>query len=304
MNNMPRKTKYRAISISVIVATERSLKYTQRLLNSIEKNQYPHVEVIVIACPQSSIKKINATYRFPVRLIRTTCCNIAEQRNMGIHAAHGTWCYFLDDDALLLPRSLHNIRTYLMRHSSQIVGGPVISSTFHTFQFFEGYIMDDLRLHIQRVSREPPLSRVLCPLLMGTNLLVQTSLLRGKLGLFDEKIAYFNDEVDLLLRAHTLHIPIVNTPTLSIIHTLAYQSKRINKNGIMTDFSASVENKLYVWKKHHQIIPMTGFVIQFAKEIGWKVRYIFAMNTRKHSFRRLFFSLSSLVYGLIRGLLK
>jgi len=86
----------------------------QRALDSVAAQDYPNIEVVVVAA-SASHRDLPATCgAFPLRLVRTTrALKRAEAANVALEAARGEWFNFLDDDDELLPMHVSRLRAAL-----------------------------------------------------------------------------------------------------------------------------------------------------------------------------------------------
>jgi glycosyltransferase involved in cell wall biosynthesis len=89
----------------------------QRALDSVAAQDYPNVEVVVVAT-NASHRDLPATCgAFPLRLVRTArALKRAEAANVALEAARGEWFNFLDDDDELLPMHVSRLRAALDAH--------------------------------------------------------------------------------------------------------------------------------------------------------------------------------------------
>ena len=97
--------------VSVVIPSYRQPRFVRRAIESARLQSYANVEVIVVdddSRDRSIATAAEEVWRDPrVRLLR---CHhnggLGRARNVGLAAARGTYCLFLDSDDYLLPGAL------------------------------------------------------------------------------------------------------------------------------------------------------------------------------------------------------
>jgi hypothetical protein len=87
----------------------------QRALDSIAAQDYPDIEVVVVAAGAAAHRDLpDRCGTFPLRLVRTAKpLARAEAANVALESARGDWLNFLDDDDELLPMHVSTLRAAL-----------------------------------------------------------------------------------------------------------------------------------------------------------------------------------------------
>ncbi len=87
----------------------------QRALDSIAAQDYPNIEVVVVAAGAAEHRDLaDRCGAFPLRLVRTAKpLARAEAANVALESARGDWLNFLDDDDELLPTHVSTLRAAL-----------------------------------------------------------------------------------------------------------------------------------------------------------------------------------------------
>src|SRR6185312_5964220 len=87
----------------------------QRALDSIAAQDYPNIEVVVVAAGTAPHRDLpDRCGAFPLRLVRTSKpLARAEAANVALESARGDWLNFLDDDDELLPMHVSTLRAAL-----------------------------------------------------------------------------------------------------------------------------------------------------------------------------------------------
>lgn len=86
----------------------------QRALDSVAAQDYPNIEVVVVAADPAHRAMPATCGAFPLRFVPTArALKRAEAANVALEAARGEWFNFLDDDDELLPSHVSNVRAAL-----------------------------------------------------------------------------------------------------------------------------------------------------------------------------------------------
>ncbi len=116
------------IKVSIVIATYLRSEELKRALDSLAKQTYNNIEIIVVddsgksewnAAVSETVGSFAQTVSFPVRLITNeTNRGSAESRNIGIKAAQGEYVTFLDDDDVYLPDKVKNQLESMLENNS------------------------------------------------------------------------------------------------------------------------------------------------------------------------------------------
>lgn len=106
--------------VSVIVPTFDRAAMVQELLRSLEEQDWPSLEVIVVDDGSrdgtfAALERWIARSSLDMRLVRQGNCGPAAARNRGLAAASGEFVYFIDSDDLVLPTGLSRLVAELQR---------------------------------------------------------------------------------------------------------------------------------------------------------------------------------------------
>jgi glycosyltransferase involved in cell wall biosynthesis len=86
----------------------------QRALDSVAAQDYPNIEVVVVAADPAHRAMPATCGAFPLRFVPTArALERAEAANVALEAARGDWFNFLDDDDELLPNHVSRLRAAL-----------------------------------------------------------------------------------------------------------------------------------------------------------------------------------------------
>lgn len=95
-------------TISIVIPARNEENDIERLLNSIESNEYTNYEVVVVD-GNSNDRTREVARSFGARVIEGPCRGPAVARNIGWRNADGEWIMFLDADWRLKENALQKI---------------------------------------------------------------------------------------------------------------------------------------------------------------------------------------------------
>ncbi|PAW77821.1 MAG: hypothetical protein B9S32_09465 [Verrucomicrobia bacterium Tous-C9LFEB] len=114
-----------ALPYTIIIATCQRPEPLRRALASIVAQTCPPERVIVVDA-QVGLSSEPVVREFsrvmPVHYVRSEVASAAEQRNQGIDLCDSPYVVFLDDDAVLYPRTLEQLAA-VFREQGEVVGG-------------------------------------------------------------------------------------------------------------------------------------------------------------------------------------
>lgn len=125
--------------ISVIVPVHNGSRYVERCINSIVKNTYKNIEIIIVENASTDntygICKKLSEQDDRIRLLSTEECGLPNARNIGIAHAHGDWISFVDADDYISPVMLQKLMETTLEYSADLVFCDFIhgSEEFHVF---------------------------------------------------------------------------------------------------------------------------------------------------------------------------
>ncbi len=109
--------------VSVIIPAYNAEKYIEIAVNSVLKQSYPNIEIIVIN-DGSTDNTLDVLSRFPnIVVISTENKGVSNARNMGIEASKGEYISFLDADDELDQNAIDSLMVSCLKYDADICGG-------------------------------------------------------------------------------------------------------------------------------------------------------------------------------------
>ena len=222
------------MNVSIIINTYNRHSQLRACLENLRHLKYKLFEVVVVNGPSTDETEI-VCQEFGDSLKYCLCpeANLSMSRNIGIAAAAGDICAFIDDDALTHSDWLSNIVSEYTSEKIWAVGGYTMDHTGLSYQA--------TAVLCDRFGKDYPVysgidtesfcfpGSPLYPSLLGTN----SSFRKNKLfeiGGFDENFAYFLDETDVCLRLVDAGGMIKYNPKAIIFHRYAASHLRDHEN--------------------------------------------------------------------------
>ena len=117
--------------ISLVVATLQRVSALESLLESLCAQNYPGLDVIIVdQNADDRLAPVQASFqnRLALRRLRSSVCNIAHARNLGIASANGEIIGFPDDDCLYPSGTLNHVAgAFAANTTLAILTGPAFS---------------------------------------------------------------------------------------------------------------------------------------------------------------------------------
>ncbi len=244
------------MNVSIIINTYNRGAKLRECLRNLRHLKYNDFEVVVVNGP--STDETEAVCREAGDAIKYCRCpevNLSMSRNIGIAAAAGEICAFIDDDALTHPSWLSEIVTHYDSPKVVGVGGYTLDNTGTQYQA-TATLCDRLG---QDYGVANPATETFCfpgsplyPSLLGTNSSFRRAALL-EIGGFDETFAYFLDETDVCLRLIDRGGIIRYAPKAIVHHRYAPSHLRTLSNVPKTRFMP-IRSKAYFMLRHGQLL--------------------------------------------------
>jgi glycosyltransferase involved in cell wall biosynthesis/GT2 family glycosyltransferase len=248
------------VSFSVIVSTFNRAATLADCLISLRQQTHPAFEVIVVVGPCNDATPLVLAEHGPrCKVVHCAERNLSRSRNLGLAAAAGDVCAFIDDDAVAHPRWLERLGWAYADEAVGGAGGFTVDNTGTAFQcrytvcdrFGNATLLD----HIDPASRLAQAGMWLFPSLLGTNSSFRTALLR-RIGGFDERFEYMLDETDVCLRLADQGHRIVTEPGAVVFHRYAESHIRDQRRIAKTQLAPSRSKAHFVFKHTSARLPL------------------------------------------------
>lgn len=209
----------KAPAVSVIVVSSGRPTLLKRCLKSLFQLQYSAFEIVVVA-DQPGLDAVTSLPQADLIKRRLqTDANISKARNDGLAMAAGSYCAFLDDDAVAEPYWLN----HLVAEGRDFVTGPVIGRNGFSVQWGRMAVSGTTQdWHLQDGDALPYGAALK---LHGCNFMGRRDLLLG-LGGFDEALRFFLDDSDLSLRVAASGADVAFVAGARVHHAFAASARR------------------------------------------------------------------------------
>lgn len=217
------------LRFSVIVASQRRPKWLRRCLLSLRQQRYPHFEIIVVA-DRGSLQSLNNAD--DIKTVEFEDANLSKARNLGIGAAAGDVCAFIDDDAAAEPLWLAHLATGLQKTSADAAVGFVRGRNGISFQSQAASVDAEAETHEEQVETPeayvPKLTKGRALKLIGTNMAIRRAVLCDLHG-FDQNYRFFLEDADLSLRLAEHGFRSAVVPFATVHHSFAPSPRRTQR---------------------------------------------------------------------------
>ena len=137
--------------VSVIIPSHNRFEYLQNAINSVQKQNYSNIEIIVINDCSTQDEYYTHTFDSNVRKIDLKenqrevlgFISVGHVRNFGLEKANGKYVAFLDDDDIWLPNKINNQVSLLESSKNKLsstdgfIGKGIFSSNKHYLKYNE-----------------------------------------------------------------------------------------------------------------------------------------------------------------------
>ena len=238
--------------ISVVISTFNRARVLADCLIALRRQTHPAFEVIVVVGPcTDATEDVLAEHGACCKIVRCAERNLSRSRNLGIDAAAGEICAFIDDDAVAHPRWLELLDAAYADDEVGGVGGWTVDNTGAGFQcrytvcdrFGNATMLD----HVDPATRLAEAGMWMFPSLLGTNSSFRTAALR-RIGGFDEVFEYMLDETDVCLRILDAGLRVVTVAKALVFHRYAESHVRDHRRIAHTQLAPSRSKAHFVVK--------------------------------------------------------
>lgn len=254
--------------VSIIVLNWNGERVIRSSLNSIRKLDYPNTEAIVVDNGSTDTSIDMIVNEFPdFRLVKNERnLGFSAGMNVGIRESRGDLVLLYNNDAIAHPKSLSAmVKTILSEDGTAVVGGlilyddpkDVIESRGGRFDLITGVIWAEGNGERLRTGYLPD-ERLVTDLeyVSGCVLLIRKEAIQ-KIGLFDEQVVLWSQDLDWCLKAKRAGFKCVLNPSAMIWHIGSYSSRRTPSRS----YSGKLKSDIQVIMLHFPIIPMLSALL-------------------------------------------
>ena len=286
--------------VSVIVCTYNRSQYLAKCLDSLERQKYPYLEIIVVNGPSTDNTKGILKKYINITIINQENLNgLSFARNLGIKVGHGEIMAFIDDDAVADENWIQSLVEGYTEDSVGGVGGLVYGPNKMHYQFDNGVIN---RCGIPTAIRDEnrKFKKDEFPIIMGTNCSFRKKALYLVDG-YDPYFRYYHDESDLCVRIAKKGYDIVYRKDAFVIHDMVEGHNR--KSSYDLNWQEIMKNIIYfILSNFNEEIQ--SYTIRPAKALAWWIKYFIPVYLKNDiSFAQLLNIYSKLIKGAVRGYL-
>ncbi len=246
---LPRTVRRRPM-VSVVINTCNRARQLERCLATLGQQTYANFEVVVVNGPsQDETAAVLASYGDKIATAQVRSRVLSISRNEGIARSSGELIAFIDDDAVPHPRWLEELAAAFDAPEVGAAGGLVYRMHSGDIEFRNGIIdgegfvrWDEPAPGFHWDWEEGFLNTV-----SGNNCMFRRSALE-QIGGFDERIEYYHDEADVILRLHQAGLLTVHRPQAIVYHEAAGSHNR--RSPYQLNWFAIAKNTIYCMVKN------------------------------------------------------
>lgn len=227
--------------LSIIIVNTNNCKLLQECLGSIYKNTHKlGLEIIVVDNNSSDGSQDMVTMFFPkVNLIRNKeNAGFIKATNQGLKIYRGRYACLLNDDTIVKESTFDQMVEYMDKNPNIGACSPKLLNTDGTPQK-QGSIFQKRFWN----SKKP----IEIDFAIGACLMARREVI-DKVGILDEKLFFYNDDIDWCKRIRKAGYKIIFIPSAEVVHYGGYSSKRVFNRRL---FVEGFRGGLYFAKKHY-----------------------------------------------------
>jgi len=262
------------MDLSIIIPSFNTKHLTTRCLRSIIetlKHSKLRYEIIVIdnASHDGSVEVLNKYFPQVIKILNKENVGYGSANNQGLKAAKGDYCLMLNSDIDALNGSLEKLMEFARAHPKSFVGGKLYNEDgslqsscgpgFTPWYVFLMLFCQADKLNITRYSPD----RVMRAMWVSGACLLGTKKSFYDVGLFDQGIFMYMDEIEFLERARKKGYHVWFTPGARFIHTGAASSG--NKRSPVKNIFRGL---MYFYRKHY---PQYVFILKLMLNVKGRI---------------------------------
>ena len=237
--------------ISVVINTYNRARHLERCLETLRRQVYRDFEVVVVNGPSTDdTQAVLRRFEGQVRVVETSSRVLSVSRNLGILSSAGELVAFIDDDAVSDPNWLKWLTRPFTDPTVGAAGGLVYRWTGRDIEFQNGII--DVEGFVRWNEPVPGThwswGDGYINTVSGNNCMFRRTALE-KIGGFDERIEYYHDEADVVMRLQKNGFRTVHVGDAIVYHEAARSENRAGKHTL--NWRVICKNTLYCALKNY-----------------------------------------------------
>ncbi len=229
------------MDLSVIIITLNNKKILDECIDSVKRHTKSiSYEIIVVDNNSGDGTQALIRSKYPdVKLIgNEKNLGFSAANNKGLKIAGGRYSVLLNDDTYIKDDAFGTMVKFMDGRTDIGICGPKLLNTDGSVQR-QGSILSAYKWH----SKSP----VEVNFVLGACMFIRASAIE-KIGLLDENLFFYNDDLDLCKRAKSASFKVVYCPDARVYHYGGYGSKRMPGKKL---FVEGFRGGLYFCKKHY-----------------------------------------------------
>jgi GT2 family glycosyltransferase len=263
------------MDLSIIIPSFNTKHLTTRCLRSIIetlKHSDLTYEIIVVdnASRDGTVEELNTQFPQVIKILNKENKGYGTANNQGLKIAKGTYCLMLNSDIDALNKSLEKLLEFARAHTKSFVGGKLYNedgslqpSCGPMFSLWYVFLMLFCQADKLSITRYSPDHQKCVGWVSGACLLGKREYFFD-VGLFDQEIFMYMDEIEFLYRAAGKGYTVLFTPHAKFIHTGAASSAN-SRSPVKNIFRGLI----YFYRKHRT--PFEVDVLQFMLTVKAKI---------------------------------
>ncbi len=270
------------MKLSLVIVSYNTKSLLQACLNSINLQLTPQIEVIVVDNNSSDGSPAMVKNSFPHIQLITNSQNMgyAKANNQGINLVQGQYLLLLNSDTRLQPGALQHLLDFMDHHpqvgiaspkllhpngTTQLNGGalPTLSSLLYWALFLDDipllgrFLPSYHRTHPSYFNSTHPIGWV-----SGAAIILRRQTI-SQIGLLDEKIFMYGEDLDLCFRAHQANWLVYTLAPAEVVHL--GQGSGSSSSALLREF----QGLIYYFSKHHPATSPTllKIILQLAASL-------------------------------------
>jgi hypothetical protein len=229
------------MDLSIIIVTLNNKKILEECIESIKRNTTStSYEIIVVDNNSNDGTRSAIRSKYPDVILVGNKKNLgfSGANNMGLKIAKGRYSVLLNDDTYIKEDAFGKLVAFMDNETAIGICGPKLLNIDGSLQR-QGSLLSAYKWR----SKSP----IEVGFVLGACLFIRMAVI-SKIGLLDENLFFYNDDLDLCKRARTAGFKVVYYPDAEIYHYGGYSSKRSPN---MRLFVEGFRGGLYFCRKHY-----------------------------------------------------